>query len=228
VQEWRGDHNRARYNRAVSSPRARVVLWLVAFALAACSRAPAPRADWVIEGKVEFRAADRITPRAAPPVLELRLWMPWVVGDVFGTPKEGEIGRVALDTDYRFQLDLNALQARLAQSLVPTEFSEKWMRIEPAEARAARLLPFVVESGGIQTFGDAEWLDPATGEQLMLLYVDRPARIVGEYDRADVKLAWQVQATEAGFFWVTVPRARGIFQNVGRVQRVTLVVLPKP
>ena len=113
--------------------------------LAACGpreRAPAPaRADWVLESRVAFFETDAKT--RAGPREELRLWVPYVVGDLYGGPNEGELAPVALKPDLSFALDLNKSHEKLAKALVPTEFSQKWMTIEPASARVARLSPFV-------------------------------------------------------------------------------------
>src|SRR5262249_30801020 len=110
--------------------------------LAGCGpREPAPppvRADWVLQSRVAFFEADGKTPRT-PPREELRLWVPYVVGDIYGAPNAGELAPVLLKPDLTFTLDLNGSHEKLAGALVPTEFSQKWMRIDPSNARVARL-----------------------------------------------------------------------------------------
>ena len=126
-----------------------------------------------------FLAADGKTPREAP-AESLRLWIPYVVGDLYGAPNAGELAPVTFKPDLSFVLDLNKSHENLAKALIPTEFSQKWMIIEPAAARIARLSPFVLPADGIVPVGMAEWLDADTGTKLMLVYLDRPARLRGE------------------------------------------------
>jgi hypothetical protein len=193
--------------------------------LTACARPAPPRAEWIISAQVEFRAADG-TARAAPPAKDARLWMPWVLGDLYGAPDGGELAPVALQGDYRFTLDLNAT-TRIAQALAKeqTEFTEAWIHIEPAEARMARLVPYVLEANGIAPLGEAEWMD-ATGQRLMLLYFDRAARIVGRYQRDSLTLEFAVVAEAPGYVWVVSPTGSGIFKNAPFPQRVMLAVFP--
>ena len=47
------------------------------------------------------------TPRPAPKE-SLRLWVPYVVGDLYGSPNAGEISPTSLNPDLSFTLDLNA------------------------------------------------------------------------------------------------------------------------
>ena len=121
------------------------------------------REDWKLESHVAFLAADGKTPREAP-AESLRLWVPYVVGDLYGAPNAGELAPVTFKPDLSFVLDLNKSHENLAKVLVPTDFSQKWMTIEPASARIARLSPFVLPTDGIVPVGVAEWLDADTGK----------------------------------------------------------------
>ena len=95
--------------------------------------------------------------------------------------------------------------------LVPTEFSQKWMIIEPATARVARLSPFVLPADGIVPVGVCEWLDADTGAKLMLVYLDRPARIRGEIVHEGRNLRFDIEAKEAGYLWIQQPEGSGEF-----------------
>src|SRR5262245_31989024 len=102
--------------------------------MAGCAKqepsAPAARADWVLESRVVFVEADGKTPRLTPRE-DMRLWMPFVVGDIYGDPNEGELADATLKPDLSFSLDLNKSREKLGKVLVPTVFSQKWMSIEP-------------------------------------------------------------------------------------------------
>jgi hypothetical protein len=197
--------------------------------LAACgSREPPPapaRGDWVLRSRVEFFEADGKTPRAAPKE-NLRLWVPYVVGDLYGAPNAGELAPLTLKPDLSFTLDLNKSHEKLALALVPTEFSQKWMSIEPAAARVARLSPFVLPVDGIVPVGLCEWLDVDTRDKLMLVYVDRPARIRGEIVYEGRNLRFDIEARQAGYVWIRQPEGSGEYRMAPWPGRVLLAVMP--
>lgn len=202
---------------------------VVLLGLAACTKqredAVVQRADWVIESRVQFRAADAKTALPAPKE-PLRLWMPYVVGDFYGAPNAGEPMPVTLKDDFTFTLDLNQSHAKLLKSLVPTEFTQKWMTIEPAAARVARLSAFVMPKEGIVPVGMTEWLDPDTGSKLMLIYVDRPARIRGEIVWEGRNLRFDIEAKEAGYIWVQQPEGSGEYRTATPPVKPILAVMP--
>jgi len=199
--------------------------------LAACGRSEPPpkpqRADWVLESRVAFFEADGKTSREAPKE-NLRLWVPYVVGDLYGAPNAGELAPVRFKPDLSFSLDLNKSHDKLALALVPTEFSQKWMTIEPREARVARLSPFVLPVEGIVPVGVCEWLDIDTGDKLMLVYLDRPARIRGEIVYEGRSLRFDIESKEAGYIWIRQPEGSGEFRMAPWPGRVLLAVMPNP
>ncbi len=201
---------------------------LLVLGLAGCGKQDAEaikRPDWVVESRVQFRAADAKTVVASPKE-PVRLWMPYVVGDFYGAPNEGEPVPVTLEDDLTFTLDLNQSHQRLAKSLVPTTFSQKWMTIEPVAARVARLSAFVMPKEGIAPIGTTEWLDPDTGSKLMLIYVDRPARIRGEIVHEGRNLRFDIEAKEAGFLWVQQPEGSGEYRTATPPVHPILAVMP--
>lgn len=188
--------------------------------------APAPlRPDWVLASHVAFFEADGKTARPAPEE-NLRLWVPYVVGDLYGAPNAGELSPVQLKPDLSFALDLNKSHDKLEVNLVPTEFSQKWMTIEPANARVARLSPFVLPVDGIVPVGRCEWLDTDTGDKLMLVYIDRPARIRGEIVYEGRGLRFDIEAKEAGYQWIRQPEGSGEFRLAPWPGHVLLAVMP--
>jgi len=186
---------------------------------------PPARADWVLESHVAFLERDGKTSRP-PPRENLRLWVPYVVGDLYGAPNAGELSPVKLKPDLSFSLDLNKSHEKLALALVPTEFSQKWMSIEPKEARVARLSPFVLPVEGIVPVGMCEWLDMDTGDKLMLVYLDRPARIRGEIVYEGRSLRFDIESTEAGYIWIRQPEGSGDYRMAPWPGRVLLAVMP--
>ena len=183
-----------------------------------------PHEDWIVESHVVFVAADGRTPRAAPQE-PLRFWMPYVVGDIYGSPNAGEISPVTLRPDLTFTVNLNLGHRKLGRALVPTEFSQKWMMIEPKEARVARHSPCVMPADGIVPLGRTEWLDTDTGTRLLLIYVDRPARIRGEIVYEGRSLNFDIDAKQAGYLWVTQPEKSGEYRVVPRPAHLVLAVM---
>ena len=68
----------------------------------------------MLESHVAFFEADGKTPRAAPEE-DLRLWVPYVVGDLYGDPNDGELAPVTFKPDLSFALDLNKSHEKLAK-----------------------------------------------------------------------------------------------------------------
>jgi hypothetical protein len=201
---------------------------LVVALLAGCEKpsddAKPPHEDWIIESRVVFVGPDGRTPRAAPKQ-PMRLWVPYVVGDIYGSPNAGEISPVTLRPDFTFTLNLNLGYRKLGRALVPTEFSQKWMIIEPKDARVARVSPFVLPADGIAPVGMSEWLDTDTGVRLLLVYVDRPARIRGEIVYEGRNLNFDIEAKQAGYLWVTQPKDSGDYRVVARPAHLVLAVM---
>jgi hypothetical protein len=199
---------------------------LTLVALVACSRQKPPELPGlIVESRVVFYQADGKTPRAAPKQ-PLRLWMPHVVGDLYGSPNEGEVTQVTLKPDLSFTLDLNGAGKILEKGLVPTRFSQKWMAIEPTDARVARVLPFVMPADSIGPVGVAEWLDADSGAKLMLVYVDRPARIRGDIVYESRRLQFDIEAREAGYLWIQQPDGNGTYRAAPWPKKVVLAVFP--
>ena len=184
-----------------------------------------PHPDWIIKSRVAFYEADAKTVRPAPKE-PLRLWVPYVVGDIYGAPNAGELAPVVLQPDLSFTINLNVRYLRLADALVPTEFSQRWMSIEPKAARVARVSPFVLPQDGIAPVGLCEWLDTDTSTRLLLIYLDRPARIRGEIVHEGRNLRFDIDAEEAGYVWVSQPQGSGVYRAVSQPAHLKLAVMP--
>jgi hypothetical protein len=200
------------------------LVWLAACAPKSEDAVP-PHEDWIIESRVIFPEKDGRNARPKPD-MPLRLWVPYVVGDIYGSPNAGEIAPVELRANLTFTMNLNLGYLQLARALVPTEFSQKWMTIEPKDARVARVSPFVMPVDSIAPVGMSEWLDTDSGSRLLLVYVDRPARIRGEIVHEGRSLRFDITATEAGYLWVRQPEDSGEYTVVPRPQHLVLAVVP--
>jgi hypothetical protein len=126
-------------------------------------------------------------------------------------------------------MDLNHSHESLVRSLEPTEFSLSYLHIEPKEARLARLAPAVLQADGIDPIGTAQWLDPSSARPLLLVYVDRPARITGQTLARGVTVRYDVSVEVPGYVWIDMREEPGggrVYQVVPRPNEVVLAVTP--
>ncbi len=194
--------------------------------LCACRGEPPPHhPDWVIHGRLEFLAAD-LASGWHPPAY--RLVFPYICGDLYGAPTTGDFIRPAITADGRFRIDLNRTHATLLQSLEPTDFSLSYLRITPPQARLARLAPTAFELGGIEQVGRAQWIDGRSHRMLLLVYVDRPARISGQTLIRGRSVRFDVQARAANYIWIEDRRdsAGDVYREVPAPSELILAVTP--
>ena len=179
-------------------------LLLAALWLSGCGEPQPQHAEWVIRCKLVFRSEDLLTERAPLPRAQFRLFFPYIAGDIYGSPTTGDFINPSLDTDYRFEIDLNHSHKALLASLQPTELSLSYLHIEPAQARVARLVPTVLEADGIEPVGRTNWVDGDSRRRLLLLYFDRPATLSGRSSAGGKALRYSIHAAEAGYVWVAL------------------------
>lgn len=159
--------------------------------LAGCgSRHP----GWVIHSGIEV-----IGPA---PAAGYRLVFPYIVGDLYGSPNTGDFVAPVSRTRGSFVLDLNRTQQALERELAPADFSLRFLHVTPAATRIARLTPVAMQRDGIETVGRVEWLDARSRRPLMLVYVDRPARIQGAATRAGQTIRYDIRASQPGYVWI--------------------------
>ncbi len=176
---------------------------LLLLALAACSgSAPEQRSDWVIRSQVVFVSEDLQREMPPLPLEAIRLWCPFVVGDLYGSVNTGDFINARVNADYSFEIDLNRSHPDLLLSLRNTSLSIAQVKIIPADARIARLVPMIMEADGIEQIGRTDWIDAQTRERLMLLYVDRAARIVGNLESEQGSLRYDIGTNAPGYIWV--------------------------
>lgn len=178
--------------RLVRGTATAALLALIATA-SGCSRGP-HHPGWVIHSALEV-----VGP--APPA-GYRLVFPYIVGDFYGAPTTGDFVVPVSRTPAAFTLDLNRTQGKLESELGPTEFSLRFLKITPPKARIARLAPAALQPDGIDPVGAVQWLDAQSRQPLMLVYIDRPARIEGSLTRGGVTVRYDIRAAKAGYVWV--------------------------
>ena len=175
------------------------------WALTGCGSRSAPREihpEWVIQSRLTFTAEDQRTPSAPLPLDSFRLSFSYISGDLYGPPTTADFIHPAIRPDYTFEMDLNRTHGDLLRSLQPTEFTQEYLKIEPADARIARLAPQALQCDGIEQIATVDWVDARSNERVMLVYVDRPLRITGALRRGDHTIQYNIRAGAAGYIWV--------------------------
>jgi hypothetical protein len=176
-------------------------------------------ADWVIHSAIEV-----VGPR---PESGFRLVFPYIVGDFYGSPNTGDFVSPVTATRSEFTLDLNRSQQALESELGPADFSLGFLKITPADARIARLTPVALQREGIDPVGTVEWLDAQSRRPLMLVYVDRPARIEGSLTRGGGTIRFDIRATNPGYVWIGAIRSAEhdtLYTTVPPPQRLVLTI----
>ena len=170
-----------------------VTLFALLIGLSGCSRGQ-HHPGWVIHSAIDVVGT--------PPAGGYRLVFPYIVGDLYGSPNTGDFVAPSSRTVSAFTLDLNRTQEELEHELGPSDFSLHFLKIVPREARIARLTPVALQLNGIEPVGPVEWLDARTRRPLMLVYIDRPARITGSFTRAGETVRYDVRASNPGYVWI--------------------------
>ena len=170
-----------------------IALLALLAALPGCSRIP-HNPGWVIRSSVQI-----IGPQ---PAGGYRLIFPYIVGDFYGPPDTGSFVAPVSSNSGGFTLDLNRSHEALEKELGPVDFSLRFLKIAPREARIARLAPAALLRNDIEPVGRVEWLDAQSRKPLMLVYVDRPARIAGSATRDGETIRYDIRAAKPDYVWI--------------------------
>lgn len=190
-------------------------------AVSGCSREP-HHPGWVIHSSIEV-----VGP---PPAGGYRLIFPYIVGDFYGPPNTGDFVAPVSRTAGGFTLDLNRTQKALESELGPADFGLRFIRIVPRDARLARLAPIALQRDGIESAGTVDWLDAESRRSLMLVYVDRPARIEGSITRGGETVRYDIRVANAGYVWIGAIQANGrdlLYTAVRPPQHLVLTITTK-
>jgi hypothetical protein len=188
-----------------------------------------PQRGWVLNARIEFLSPDLQVARDPLPQNGFRLFFPFIAGDLYGPATTGDFIHPAINADYSFQIDFGRVQADLSRSLQPTEFSFDYLKIDPPDARIARLAPLALQPDGIEQVATTDWINASTHERLMLVYVDRPARITGSLVRDDYTIRYNIRATAPGYIWIARRKTddgEQMYTEVEQPQSVVLALTP--
>jgi hypothetical protein len=184
---------------------------------------------WVLQSRIQFLSPDLQVAQTPPPRNTFRLFFPYIAGDLYGPATTGDFIHPIINGDYTFEIDFGRVQQDLTRSLQPTEFSLDYLKIDPPDARIARLAPLALQPDGIEQVATTDWIDARTHERLMLVYVDRPARITGALVRSDYTIRYNVRANAAGYIWVArrqTDDGEQMYTEVEKPESVVLALTP--
>jgi hypothetical protein len=211
----------------------RLLFVLIAVAgLAACRQSESePHLGLVLHSRIQFLSPDLQVARDPLPRGTFRLFFPYIAGDLYGPATTGDFIRPVINADYTFDIDFGRVQPDLVRSLQRTDFSLDYLKIDPPDARIARLAPLALQPDGIEQVATIDWIDASTHERLMLVYVDRPARITGALVREDYTIRYNVRATAAGYIWIVrrqTDEGEQMYTEVDKPESVVLALTPPP
>jgi hypothetical protein len=184
---------------------------------------------WVLHSQIKFLASDLQVARDPPPRGSFRLFFPYIAGDLYGPATTGDFIHPVINPDLTFDIDFSRVQQDLTRSLQPTEFTLEYLKIDPPDARIARLAPLALQPDGIEQVAAADWVNEYTHERLMLVYVDRPARITGALVRDDYTIRYNVRAAAPGYIWIARRRTddgEQMYTEVEKPDKVVLALTP--
>ena len=214
-------------------PVARLLLVLIAVAastLAGCVQSESePHHDWVLQSRIEFFSPDLQAVQDPLPRNAYRLFFPYIAGDLYGPATTGDFIHPVVHDDLTFEIDFGRVQQDLSRSLEPTEFSLDYLKIDPPDARIARLAPLALQPDGIEQVATTDWMDASTHERLMLVYFDSPARITGVLVRDDYTIRYNIRATQPGYIWIArrqTDDGEQMYTEVEKPASVVLVLTP--
>jgi hypothetical protein len=203
-----------------------LVVMVAASVLAGCGQSePESHHGWVLHSQIKFLSPDLAAARDPLPRSAFRLFFPYIAGDLYGPATTGDFIQPTLNADLAFDIDFSRVQQDLNRSLQPTEFSLDYLRIDPPDARIARLAPLALQPDGIEQVAVTDWINAETHERLMLVYVDRPSRITGALVRDDYTIRYNVRAAAPGYIWIARRRTDDGEQMYTEVEKPESVVL---
>ena len=206
------------------------VVIAVASTLAGCGqRESESHRGWVLHSRIEFFSSDLQVAREPLPHESFRLFFPFIAGDLYGPATTGDFIHPTVNPDYSFEIDFGRVQQDLARSLQPTEFSLDYLKIDPPDARIARLAPLALQPDGIEQVAVTDWINADTRERLMLVYFDRPSRITGALVRDDYTIRYNVRATAPGYLWIArrqTDDGEQMYTEVEKPESVVLALTP--
>lgn len=142
------------------------------------------------------------------PTADIQLWFPVIAGHLFGTANAETSWPATLDEESRFELPMSEIAAQLEVMALPFDAKETGVLLEPQTVRVARLQAFANSEFTGEPRGKTQWRDSNSGRQMMLVYFDRPCRLLGSLFHSGTELRLDVAIPAAGAYWLQAKRNR--------------------
>jgi hypothetical protein len=128
-----------------------------------------------------------------------------IPGEIYGEVRGGPVQVIRADMNHPFPLDLGDMVAdirRKAESL-QTDFGATGLVVAPPNTRFARIATMAADEETQMVFG-AGFLDSASRDGLILVYVDRACTITGTQHMMGDDRRFDVTLRAPGFHWIRV------------------------
>lgn len=195
----------------------RAATLLLTSTLAACSPARDSAgigAEWKLDVPLQFVESDFKTPRAALAPEAFYLAFPFIGGDLYGAPTTNDFVIVMVSSSYSFDLDLTTSERFARRAAKPVAIGEGRVRGVPTSLGMARLATFTLNPETDRRAGATAWSDASNDENLVLVYLDRPGRIVGAFSEDGHEYRYNISVEKAGYAWL---RRTEVAENVSEM-----------
>lgn len=141
-------------------------------------------------------------PDERPLVNNTVLWLPGLSGAFFGTPDTDSRWSVRANSDDQYELSIEQLQTELSASAAPFDVTETALMLEPQTTRLATINSYVLSTFDGEPLGISRWQNQRSKREMMLVYFDRPCRVLGSVFNGDTEIRFNVSVPEAGLYWL--------------------------
>lgn len=167
-----------------------------------------------IDSSVEYVGPNnvRLTEEQYPE--DVVLMFPYISGAIFGTPSAAPAYITRVDEDLNFSLHLSEKIIEIDNAATP--LTDEWIQLgltaEPAQTRVTRIGTFPYSYASAKMIGAGGFINPASRNTMILVYVDRPCEITGEVTLDNMHYSHDLIFSQKGFHWIEViKRSRHAF-----------------
>lgn len=164
---------------------------------------------FVLEATVEYLDSDEQSLPIEHFPSNIVLWFPYIAGSIFGNPDSETYFYIRLNGASSFSYDLLQVEEDVKQyaSTLSQEYSSLGLSVEPEGASLARIGTFALDGN---TGKDIGWgygfKEPHDHSDMVLIYVDQPCSIGGEFELGGQSYSHDIDIESAGFHWLIIEK----------------------
>ncbi len=146
----------------------------------------------------------KISPKYQPKRVVLSF--PHIPGQIFGSPTEKSVFVTPVEVGDRTVVSLDDAQRLLeSQALTLKDVAmTKGLSVRPKDTKFSRVGTFPHDAYTSELIGGGGFIDPASRNNLILMYFDRPSRITGDVVMDGKSTGHAIDIPAAGFHWIEV------------------------